>query len=354
MARTGKSEERAGGAGRRPWRLQLGAIGLAASLVGCGGRQPAPEPSGEPGGGGAAGAARRTIAVIPKGTTHEFWKSVHAGAVKASRELGVEIIWKGPQIEDDRAAQITVVEDFITRRVDGIVLAPLDETALVRPVREAKQRGIPTVIIDSGLAGSDFASFVATDNYRGGVLAAQRLGELLGGAGRIFLIRYQEGSASTMQRESGFRDTMEKEFAQIVFLVDDQYAGATTDTAYELAENLLNRYPDVDGIFCPNESSTFGTLLALQAAGLAGKVKFVGFDSSEKLVRGMRDGQIHGLVLQNPSKMGYLGVKTMVEHLAGTAVEARIDTGVMLVTPENMAEPDVAQLLSPDLTEWLE
>jgi ribose transport system substrate-binding protein len=294
------------------------------------------------------------IAVIPKGTTHEFWKAIHAGAVQASRELGVEVIWKGPQKEDDRAQQIIVVEDFINRGVDGIVLAPLDDRALCRPVQDAVREGIPVVIIDSGLQGEDYVSFVATDNYKGGVLAAQRLAELLGGEGDIFLIRYQEGSASTTKRESGFLDTITSDFPNISLLVHDQHAGATTETAYQLAENLLGRFPEVDGIFCPNESSTFGTLRALQESGLAGKVKFVGFDSSPKLVQALRAGHLHGLVLQNPMKMGYLGVKQMVSHLKGEKIESRVDTGVYLATRENMDKPEIKALLWPDFSRYLD
>jgi len=294
------------------------------------------------------------IAVIPKATTHEFWKAIHSGAVKASRELEVEILWKGPQREDDRAQQIIVVEDFISLGVNGIVLAPLDDRALCRPVQDAARENIPVVIIDSGLQGEDYVSFVATDNYKGGVLAAKKLGELLQGKGDIFLIRYQAGSASTMKREKGFFDTITAEFPEISLLVQDQYAGSTTETAYQRAENLISRFPEVDGIFCPNESSTFGTLRALQETGLAGKVKFVGFDSSVKLVQGLRDGHIHGLVLQNPIKMGYLGVKQMVLYLKGQQIEMRIDTGVYLATRENMDDPDIKSLLMPDLSSYLD
>ena len=177
---------------------------LSLAFMSCGGKDKSAS--------SGADTRRLTIAVIPKGTTHEFWKSIHAGAQKAADELGVEIIWKGPQKEDDRAQQITVVEDFINRGVAGIVLAPLDDRALRRPVLDAAREKIPVVIIDSGLQGEDYISFVATDNYQGGVLAARRLGELLKGKGKIFCIRYQEGSASTMERERGFLDTIQKEF----------------------------------------------------------------------------------------------------------------------------------------------
>jgi len=304
-------------------------------------------------------SGRMTIAVIPKGTTHEFWKSIHAGAVKAARELNVDIIWKGPLKEDDREAQIAVVEDFITRGVSGIVLAPLDDIALRAPVSSAVRSGIPVVIIDSGLKSNAYVSFVATDNYRGGQLAGEEMARLLSGGGKVVMLRYQEGSASTMNRERGFLDALAAH-PEIEVVSSNQYGGATTESAYQASENLLAPFKSaagdlsIDGIFCPNESTTFGMLRALQDAGLAGKVHFIGFDSSVKLVEALRDGQIDALVVQNPMRMGYLGVKTMVEHLQGKPVEKRIDTGVTLVTREKMEEPEIKELLQPDLARWLD
>jgi len=325
------------------------AVGLALVLscfwlAGCGGKKDKGTPSTE--------ATRLQLAVIPKGTTHEFWKSIHMEALLPAKELGVDVIWKGPQKEDDRAQQITVVEDFISRGVDGIVLAPLDERALCRPVQDAVRESIPVIIIDSGLQGSDYISYVATDNTKGGVMAARRLAELLKNTGRIFVIRYQEGSASTTQREQGFLDTLKAEAPGIDLLVQDQYAGTTTESAYQLAENLISRFPDVDGVFCPNESSTFGTLRALQETGLAGKIIFIGFDSSPKLVQALRDGHIQGLILQNPVKMGYLGVKLMTLHLRGEPIEKVIDTGVYIATRDNIDDPEIRSLLLPDFSQY--
>ncbi len=321
--------------------LTLGLV-IGLTLAGCGTKNEAPPSSGE--------TKVFNIAVIPKGTTHEFWKSIHAGALQAAREQGVEIIWKGPQKEDDRAQQITVVEDVISRGVDGIVLAPLDDRALRRPVQDAMREKIPVIIIDSGLQGHDYVSFIATDNYKGGVLAARRMGELLQGKGKIFLVRYQEGSASTTERERGFLETVQKDYPGFQLLVKDQYAGSTTETAYQLAENLIGRFPEVEGIFCPNESSTFGTLRALQESHLAGKVKFVGFDSSPKLVQALAEGHLHGLILQNPVKMGYLGVTGMVQYLRGQKIPELVDTGVYLATKENMDTAEIKILLTPDLS----
>lgn len=310
--------------------------------------------------GNEPGAKKKlTIAVIPKGTTHEFWKSIHAGSLKAARELSspeaeVEIIWKGPLREDDREQQIQVVEGFSSQGVSGIVLAPLDNRALVRPVAEAKRAGVPTVIIDSALASDDIVSFVATDNRKGGMLAAERMGELLGGKGKVLVLRYQEGSASTQDREDGFVETIKAKYPGIQLISSDQYAGATRDTAKRASENLLNRFADeVQGIFTPNESSTAGMLLALQDIGKAGKVTFLGFDTSETFTEAMRNKQLHGIVVQNPFNMGHLGVKTMVEHLQGKGVEKRIDTGVILVTPDNMNAPEIQALLHPPLDQYL-
>ena len=171
-----------------------------------------------------------SIGVIPKGTTHEFWNAIHAGAVKAERELNakgvkVSITWKGPLREDDREQQVQVVEGFLSQGVSGLVLAPLDEKALVRPVEEAKRAGIPTIVIDSGLATKEIVSFVATDNIKGGELAADRMGELLGGKGKVLLLRYQEGSASTTEREVGFLNRLKEKFPGITLISSDQYAG---------------------------------------------------------------------------------------------------------------------------------
>ncbi|MET0386205.1 MAG: substrate-binding domain-containing protein [Polyangiales bacterium] len=296
---------------------------------------------------------RRKIAVIPKGTTHEFWKTVHAGANKAGQELGVDILWKGPVREDDRDEQIKVVEQQIARKVDAIVLAPLDDTALAPAAREASREGIPVVIFDSDLQWDGRVSFVATDNYRGGATAAQRVGSRLQGKGKVLVLRYQEGSASTAERERGFLETLAKQQPGIEVVSSNQYGGATTESAYKTAENLLVQWKQLDAVFCPNESTTFGMLRALQDDKRAGQLVFVGFDSSDKLVAALGKGELDALVLQNPLRMGELAVHAAVDKLDGKAVPARIDTGVQLVTRDAMNEPPIKALLSPDLQAWL-
>jgi ribose transport system substrate-binding protein len=302
--------------------------------------------------------SRTTIAVIPKGTSQVYWVSVHAGAEKAAQELGVSIIWRGPVREDERGAQISEVEDFVTRGVSGIVLAPLDDTALQAPVADAARARIPVVIIDSALKGSDFVSFVATDNLQGGKLAGDGLAAMLPRGGNVVLLRYSEGSASTTERETGFLQAI-AQHPNLKVVSDNQYGGVDAESAYKVSESMLSRFKkpdgglDVAGIFCPNESTTHSMLRVLVDNGWAGKVRFIGFDASDTLEKGLRDGQLDGLVLQDPVKMGYLGVKTMVAHLKGEKVDARIDTGVRLVTQKEMDTPDARELLHPDLTKWL-
>ena len=300
-----------------------------------------------------------TIPVIPKGTSHEFWKSIHAGALKAQQELAangqkVNIIWKGPLREDDRTQQIQVVENFIARRVDGMVLAPLDNRALVAPVETAVQARIPIVIIDSALKSDSPVSYIATDNFKGGELGAAHLAKLLNGQGNVILLRYQVGSASTEEREAGFMSEIKK-YPGIKVISSDQYAGATRDSAYQAAQNLLNRYGrDVQGVFAPCEPVTVGMLMALRDLGKAGgNVQFVGFDSGTQSVEALKRGDVQGLVVQNPMKMGYLGVMTMVDHLNKKKVPRKVDTGVQVVTRDNMNEPEINELLYPPLDKYL-
>ncbi len=327
--------------------LLFGAAVLLA-LVGCNGGSTTD--NGATGGSGTDGKTL-SIAVIPKGTSHVVWKSVEAGALEAGKDLGVDVIWKGPLKEDDKDQQIKVVEDFISKGVSGIALAPLDDNALRGPVMEAQGAGIPVLIFDSDLSDVDTTSFVATDNKVAGTMGGKRLGELLQGKGRVMMMRYQEGSASTMNREEGFLEAM-KEFPGIEIVSSNQFAGASVESAQDTAETLINRFKkgeifEVDGIFCSNESAAFGMLRALQEAGLAGKVRFVGFDSSDQLLKGLTDGQIDALVVQNPTRMGYLAVETMVKHLKGETVEKRIDTGAALVDKANLDSDEIQALVNP-------
>jgi ribose transport system substrate-binding protein len=295
---------------------------------------------------GATRAGSARVAVIPKGTTHVFWKAVEAGARKGAAASGLELAWKGPLVENDRAQQIQLVQQFVSEGVAGLALAPLDHAALVQVVALAKQRGIPVVIFDSdldGTPGEDFASFVATNNHAGGRLAGEHMAELLGGTGKAVLLRYAVGSASTEAREAGFLEAVRVGGVEVV--LDNRYAGATAGEAKDTALNLVDALRSAQGVFCSNESATNGMLLALEQTGLAGSIRFVGFDASPPLVKALREGKIDALVLQDPRKMGELAVTTLAAALRGERVEPVIDTGVVLATRANMDAPAIAPLL---------
>ena len=290
----------------------------------------------------------KSIAVIPKNTTHVYWKAIEAGAREGAKEAGVEMVWKGSPREDDPAQQIQILEQFILEGVGGIVLAPIDDTALKRPVAAAMQKGIPVVIMDSPLKGEpvkDFVSTVSTNNHRGGEMAGEQLGKLLGGQGKVVLFRFKKGSASASQREAGFVEAIKK-LPEIQVIVDDRYSGTTAREAQAVALNMLDKLKEADGIFCPTEPSTFGMLSALKRNHLAGSRKLVGFDPSQGLMEGLRKDEIQALIAQNPKKMGHEAVKTLVAKMKGETVPTRVDIGATIITQENLCDPEIQALLA--------
>lgn len=331
------------------WTTLLAATMTTMALLGCDpGTDSTAKSAGGADAGGSSGTAKTLrIAVIPKATSHEFWKSVESGAKSSAAALGAEVIWKGPVQESDRAGQIAIVQQFSTEGVDAICVAPLDKAALVPAVQQATAKKIPVVIFDSaldGTAGTDFVSFVATDNKEGGRMGGRKLVELLGGKGKVVLLRYAEGHASTGEREDGFLEII-KATPGIELIQENRYAGATAAEAQTASMNLADKLKQADGIFCPNESSTFGMLQALRQLSLAGKVKFVGFDSSSALLDALKSDEVHALVAQNPVKMGAEAVRVAIEKIQGKDVPATIDSGAALLTKDNLETPEVKAIL---------
>jgi ribose transport system substrate-binding protein len=289
------------------------------------------------------------IAVIPKETASVYWESVRQGALKAGEEEKVKIFWNGPEIETDRERQIQIIEDFLAQQVNGIVLAPNDRKALVPAVEKIFARNIPCVIVDSAVEVDEdkYLSYMATDNYQGGVMAAQRLGKILGGKGKVILVEWTPNSASTDARAEGFRATLAKEFTDIE-LIDSKYPNPpTVAQAREVTEDMLTKNPEVHGIFACNATTAAGALQALRSPGQAERgIKMVGFDAWDMLVDGLKSGELDSLVIQNPYRMGYEGVKAIVRKLEGKDVAKKVDTGVELVTKDRLTEPNIKTLLN--------
>ena len=293
------------------------------------------------------------IGVVPKGANHIFWQTIHAAAIKAGDEFGLEILWNAPQLEIDSSRQIAIVENLIARRAAGIVLAPVDEKALVAVVERAADSGIPVSIFDSAIDTDKIVSFVATDNYEAGKMAGRRMGTILGGKGKVGVIGFMPGSASTMEREQGFMDAVKEEFPEIR-LLDVRYNMADRAKAMAEAENLMTAHPDLAGLFADNESSSDGTVRAVKQRGAVGQVKVVAFDASDELVREMREGVIDSIVVQDPFKMGYEATRQMALHLEGRPTDDEIDSGAYLLTPENVDTLEMQEVVFPDIQKWLQ
>lgn len=273
----------------------------------------------------------KRIAVIPKGTSHEFWMAVRDGAMKAGKDFKVEVLWNGPALETEYDRQIQILDSMTAQHVDGIAIAAAERKALVAPVERAIEQKIPVTVFDSGLDIDNYTSYVATDNLEGGRLAGRTLGKLLNGKGDVALIMHTPGSASTMDREKGFTEVITKEFPGIK-IVATQYGLSDRSKARAAAENILTAHPNLDGIFASSEPSSVGAALAIKGRNLSGKVKLVTFDSSEGLIEDLKGGTINAMVVQDPQKMGYEAVKTLVDKLEGRTPPKRIDLNARVLT----------------------
>lgn len=292
---------------------------------------------------------RLKIAVIPKGMTHNFWQTVKAGAESGAKEANAEIIWQGPKEETDVQDQQDIVKRFATEGVDGIVLAATDKAALSKTVDEVQAKGVPVVIIDSGIEPDTSHSFIATDNVEAAKLAAREMGRLLGGKGKVAVISFKKGSGTSDQREEGFLLGI-KEFPGITVVQPIQYSDSAASIAQDRMETVLNTNPDLAGVFASSEPNVVGVAKAVKGKGLAGKVKVIGFDASDPELDYLKEGVVQGTVVQDPFRMGSQGVKAiaMIARGLGTP-EKRIDTGARLVTKETLAQPEIDRLLHPPI-----
>jgi ribose transport system substrate-binding protein len=293
---------------------------------------------------------KKIIGVVPKGRAHLFWQSVHAGAEKAAQENGIELTWNGPATETDYNGQLQIVDSMINRHVDAIALAPIDRKVMVSVVERAAAANIPVIIFDSAVDTDKFVSQVATDNYAAGQLAAERMGKILDGKGKVVIVAVQPGAASTMAREQGFEDSIHKNFPGIQVL-DKRYGEADFAKSLQATENMLTAHPDLNAIFASNESSTVGAAQALK--GRSSSVKLVGFDSGPSLEAGLRSGVIDSLVVQDPFKMGYESVMAAMKKIRGETPQKINNLAARLVLKEDLDKPEVREQLNPDLKKYL-
>ncbi len=288
------------------------------------------------------------IVFIPKSQDQDFWKFMRGGVERGIREEGhVALTWRGPTYNDKTEEQIKILQLYTTAEVDAIIIAPTDRARLAAPVARAAAIGIKVVVVDSELDGDRHLNFVTTDNFAAGQLAAEHMSALLNGRGKVMLLRTVAGSGSTEERARGFLAYLKKN-APDIRVVADEYGGATRGETARSSMKFLKKSPDVDGVFAVNESSSDGMLRALRELGVAGKKKFIGFDSTVFLLDGLAQQEINGLVVQNPRQMGYLGIKAAIAAVRNAPVKDRIIfTGAIMVTPANHKSPEIQSLLVP-------
>jgi ribose transport system substrate-binding protein len=288
------------------------------------------------------------IVFIPKSRDQVFWTFMRQGVERAVREDGhVQLTWRGPAHNDDVDSQIEILRIYSKPGVDAIIIAATDRNRLVAPVEQAAAQGIKVVAVDSALDGKAHTNFVTTNNHAAGKLAAERLAGLLNRQGKVAILRTIPGSGSTDDRADGFIEYVKKN-APHISIVADEYGGGTRGKAARNAGLLLEKHPDLDGIFAVNESTSDGMLRALRHAGQAGKKKFVGFDTSDFLLDGLAKQEINGLMVQDPRQMGYLSMKAALAAARGAAIkESTILTDAFMVTRENYAKPEIQALLVP-------
>ena len=322
--------------------LLVPAVSILALLAGCSSSE---EPQ-------SKSSDKIVIAGIPKSTGGDFWETVESGALEAAKELDIDLKWEGTVTETEIAEQTKIIENMINLGVDAIALAPLNNQAQRKPVQTAVDNGIPVVIFDSAIDGNAHSSFVATDNKLGGAPGGEFMAKKLGGKGKVMVLRFVQGTASTTKRSEGFIEAAKKGGLEIV--ADPFSESGTLEGSKSVAANTLERYIEngklaLDGIFAANLTSTLGVASALddlRTAGIKVDVAFVGFDSSKKLVEELQADKIDALVVQNPKRMGYLAIKAAYSAAKGEKLDAHIDTGVQVVTTDRIAkEPEIRALV---------
>ncbi len=309
---------------------------LAGAIFGCKKPQPSEVAPASPQAKAKPGAGLR-IAVVPKALIGEYWVDCKEGAEEAARELGCELLFEGPQNETDTAQQVTIVENLVLKGIDGLAISPCSADALVRPVKEAAARGVKVITVDSDLSDpSARLCYIGTNNKEAGKIAAETLAEILGGKGKVAIVNGAPSAKNCVDRVDGFREAIAK--YPDIEIVDEQTCQSQRELALQVSENILSEHEDLDGFFTVNAPGAPGAGLAVRNKGLAGKVKIVGFDLLDESIELLREGVIQALIAQKPYLMGKLAVEKLVAACRGEELEPEIDTGVDVITLENIDE----------------
>lgn len=286
------------------------------------------------------------LPVVSKGFQHEFWQTVKMGTEAAAKEMGDKTSYVGPADETQIAEQIQLVENVMAQKPNGLLLAALDANALAPLVETANSRGIKVVTFDSGVNSDIPVSFVATNNRTAGAQAADALAQQVNNKGKVGIIAHVAGTSSAIERSEGFMGRMKEKYPDIKVL-PVQYSDGDPQKAMDKTIDMIQANPDLAGIYATNEGATLGVANAIDSQSLKGKVKVIGFDSTEAIINFLKSGVIQGFVVQDAYQIGYQGLKALNAALSGQTVPKEIDIPVKFVNAQNINTPEIEKLLHP-------
>ncbi|HWR22707.1 MAG TPA: ABC transporter substrate-binding protein [Feifaniaceae bacterium] len=286
------------------------------------------------------------VAFISKAYAGDFWKTVQLGAETAGQDLGIKLTYEGCDTEASIDQQVNLVENAVNKGADAICIAALDTEGMVPVVESAAAKGVKIVTYNSILASDVAVSHVATDNYVAGGAAAEKMGELLGGKGKIVVIGTSDAAQGSVNRCNGFADKMAELYPEVE-IISIQYAQGDLNRAIAIATDSMTANPDLAGIFANNDITSIGAGTAIIEKNMKGKLVFVGFDACEQNISYLNDGVMQGFVSQDPFMMAYQAVEAAYKALKNEPVEANIETKTTFVTLDNINDENVVKLLYP-------
>ena len=292
----------------------------------------------------AAAEAKLYIPVISKGFQHQFWLAVKAGAEKAAVDYNVTITFEGPENESMVDKQMDMLQVAIDKNPAAICFAAVDSKAAIPLLEQAKAKGIPVIGFDSGVDSDIPLSTASTDNIAAAALAADKMVELIGGAGEVAIIAHDQTNRTGIDRVKGFTDRVAEKYPNVT-IVATQYGGGDQLRSTDLAKAIIQGNPNLKGFFGANEGSIIGVMNAVQELGMKGKLVVIGYDSGQQQMEAIRSGLLAGAITQDPIGIGYKAVEAAVKAVKGETLPKFIDTGFHWYDNTNIDDPVIAALL---------
>lgn len=293
---------------------------------------------------GSLAAQQYYIPLISKGFQHQFWQAVKQGAEQAAKELGVTITFEGPESEAMVDKQIDMLAAALAKNPSALGFAALDSKAAIPYLQQAKAKNIPVIAFDSGVDSDIPLTTCATDNVAAAAYAADKMAELIGGAGEIAVVVHDQTSRTGIDRRDGFVNRIKSKYPKIT-IVTVQYGGGDHLRSTDLTKAIIQSHQNLKGIFGANEGSAIGVLNGVKEMGKVGKIVVIGYDSGAQQIAAIRSGEMAGAITQNPVGIGYQVVASAVKALKGEKLPKFVDTGFYWYDKTNIDDPKIQAVL---------